>query len=250
MESKEHLFGIGKHLTDEGAALFVDALKLNTVDQLPSGIRDHVAGCHECKEQVTGLFVLLDDVDYSDVESHPFFKLRTERPSRVPFALKAAAVVAGVASLASLTYLIGPFSHGHDSGQASRFNTSAAPDPVQKIQYSDSLSQVPVRKEFADNFAANPDLEDLVNGETRSEAFSVLSPKNGTVLNLDAVFKWRGDRGRQLKLSILNNRGDVVLTENKSHYQYVLAQKLNPGLYYWKIESPSELLYVGKFSVK
>jgi hypothetical protein len=32
--------------------------------------------------------------------------------------------------------------------------------------------------------------------------------------------------------------------------RYVFSQKIPPGLYYWKLESKDELLFLGKFLVK
>ena len=55
------------HLNDEGVALFVDALKLDTVNQIPEQIRRHVEDCAECKTSITGVLTLLEKEDYGDV---------------------------------------------------------------------------------------------------------------------------------------------------------------------------------------
>ena len=78
----------------------------------------------------------------------------------------------------------------------------------------------------------------------------VISPSEGATLGADAAFRWKAAGGKSQKLSILNNRGTAVLTKVVSHGEFVLRQKLAPGLYYWKIESETELLYVGKFLAK
>ena len=250
MEKMEMFFGGGKHLSDEGVALYVDALKLNTLDQLPPIILDHVSGCHECKKNITGLFTLLDDVDYSDVRSHTLFRLAHGSSSRVPLLLKIAAVVAGVASLATLTYYVGPFRQGQTSSQTSGGELSRSVDSVQKGQDTGSRSQLATKEKFAANFKVDPEFEDLVNGRSRSEAFGVMSPANGSVLGPDAVFSWKGEGRKPLTLSIMNNKGETVLTENVPPSQFVLKRRLTPGLYYWRIENKSELLHVGKFYVK
>jgi hypothetical protein len=217
---------------------------------LPPAVRDHVAGCHECKKEITGLFALLDDVDYSDVRSHPLFEITHGSGSRLPQLMKIAAVIAGVASLAALTYYLGPFREGQTSGQKPEVGSGWSVDSVQKGQDSPAGFQKATSEELAANFAVDPELEDMVNGRSRSAAFRVISPRNGSVLGPDAVFSWKGMGRESRTLSIMNNRGNTGLTESGSHSRYILRQRLSPGLYYWKIESESELLYVGKFLVK
>jgi hypothetical protein len=250
MELMKRFFGEGGHLNDDGVALYVDALKLNTLEQLPPAVRDHVADCHECKKNVTELFALLDDVDYSDVRSHPLFRLTHRSVWRLPLLMKIAAVVAGVASLATLTYYIGPFRQVQTSKLASQGELDWRVDSVQKGQDTGSIFQMATREEFAANFKVDPELENLVNRQPRSEALSVMSPTNGSVLGPGALFSWNEEGRRPLALSIMNNNGDTVLTENCPHSQFVLKRRLSAGLYYWRIESESELLYVGKFFVK
>ena len=249
MEMVEKSFAAGKHLNDEGVALYVDALKLNTLEQLPPAIRDHVAGCYECKREITGLMALLDDVDYSDVQSHPLFTLAHRSGSRVPLLMKFAAVVAGVASLATLTYYLAPFRQGETSGDTSQRMAGRGVDSAQKAYYTETQPTAAMKQEFAASFTVDPELEDLANGRSRSAAFSAMSPANGSVLGQNAVFSWKGKGREPLTLSIMNNKGDTVLTESGPPSRYVLRQKLSPGLYYWKVESASELLYVGKFLV-
>ncbi len=250
MGNMEKFFEEGKHLNDEGVALYVDALKLNTLEQLPAAIRDHVADCHECKKDITGLFTLIDDVDYGNVRSHPLFNLDQGSDSRVPLLLKLAAVVAGVASLATLAYYLGPFRQGETSRQTSQSVLTRGVDSVQKGPSTDTQFAMAAKEEFATNFNADPDLEDLVNGRSRSAELNVMSPTNGSVLGPDALFIWKGAGRESLTLRIMNNKGDSVFAESGPPPRFVLRQRLSPGLYYWKIESKSELLYVGKFLVK
>lgn len=250
MKIMERFFGEGRHLSDEGVALYVDALKLNTLEQLPSVIRDHVADCHECKKNITGLFALLDDEDYSDVRSHPLFRLAHGSGSRVPLLMKIAAVVAGVASLATLTYYLGSFRQGQTSRFALQGDLSQSVDSAQKGQNTGPEVQLADGEEFTADFKVDPGLEDMVNRQLRSRGIIVITPPNGSVLGPHAVFSWKAEKRTPLNMSLMNNKGETVLTEVGPLSQFVLIRKLKPGLYYWKIESESELLYVGKFFVK
>jgi hypothetical protein len=250
MEMNESFFGEGGHLNDEGTALYVDALKLNTTEQLPPHVRDHVAECLDCKKSVTELFALLDDADYGDVRSHPFFRLPRETRSPVPFILKIAAVLAGVAGLATLTYIIDPFKQGPSPGQTSQTELKGGADSAGKVQRQGLKTGAGEGADFAANFEADPELDDLVNGRTRSGAFQALSPANGSVPGPDALFSWKTDGKNPLTLTIVNNRGGVILTQSGLRSRFVLGRKLTAGLYYWKIEDDSELLFVGKFLVR
>ena len=250
METVKTFFDEGKHLNEEGVALFVDALKLDTVEQLPGAVRDHAADCPECKKEITGLFALLDGVDYSDVRSHPSFNIARGKGSRVPLLMKLAAVVAGAAILATITYYLGPFRQGETSTQAPQSLLGRGADSAGTAQSAGTQSTPAAKEVFAGDFTADPDLEDLVNGRSRSAALSVTSPTNGSVLQPDEVFSWKGEGKKSLTLRIMNNKGGTVLTEIAPPSRFVLKQRLSPGLYYWKIETESELLYVGKFFVK
>jgi hypothetical protein len=250
MEMTERFFGGEKHLNEEGVALYVDALKLNTLSQLPPAVRDHVADCHVCKKDITGLFTLLDDVDYSGVQSHPLFRLPRPGTSPVPLLMKIAAVLVGVAGLATLAYYMGPLRQEQPSRQTSQGDAGRGVDSVQKGQDTGTQFTMATKEEFASNYNVDPELEDLVNGRSRSAALSVMTPANGSVPGPDAVFSWKGEERKPLAVSIMNNRGDAVLSESGLHARFVLKQRLSPGLYYWKIESETELLYVGKFFVQ
>lgn len=247
MELIQRFFGGGEHLSDEGVALYVDALRLKTVSQLPSSVRDHVAECRECKKSVTGLFTLLDDTDYSDVESHPFFTVSRAAGSRFSFLMKIAAVVVGILSLATLSYLVGPFRPREVTNGTSQEARGGGMDTSRE---SHTGAKPEANEDFAANFAASPNLDDFVNDRSRSKEFVVLSPGNGAAVGPNEIFRWRKAAGTLHTMSILDNKGHTVVTGIATDSGYALKQRLTPGLYYWKLEDESELLYVGKFIVK
>jgi hypothetical protein len=247
MELIQRFFGVGEHLNDEGVALYVDALRLKTVAQLPSSVRDHVTECQECRKSITGLFTLLDDTEYSDVQSHPFFTISTAADSRFSFVMKIAAVVVGILSLATLSYLIGPFRPREVANETSQETAGGSIDTSREPHTGPKAA---ANEDFAASFTANPNLDDLVNDRTRSKEFVVLSPGNGVPVGPNEIFRWRRAAGTPLTMSILDNKGHPVLKEIATDSGYTLKRRLTPGLFYWKLENESELLYVGKFLVK
>ena len=61
------------HLSENGIALYVDAIKLEQLNRLPAAIIFHVEECEECKMQIMGVTELLADEQYDTTMSHPFF---------------------------------------------------------------------------------------------------------------------------------------------------------------------------------
>ena len=66
-------FSDTNHLSENGIALYVDAIKLEQLNRLPAAIIFHVEECEECKMQIMGVTELLADEQYDTTMSHPFF---------------------------------------------------------------------------------------------------------------------------------------------------------------------------------
>jgi hypothetical protein len=78
----------------------------------------------------------------------------------------------------------------------------------------------------------------------------VVSPKNNAVVSQEILFEWNVQDGGLVSVTILSNREDVLKNVKLKRSKFFFSGKLNPGLYYWKLEREDELLYVGKFFVK
>lgn len=103
---------------------------------------------------------------------------------------------------------------------------------------------------YAANFQPLPMFEEMLSSNLRAPTLNILSPHPGQkVENGKIRFEWQADEPGPFYLKILNNRGrDVVAIETEQH-RVVVTQKLSPGLYYWKLETREELLFLGKFIV-
>ena len=73
MSEAKKWFAEGRHLSDVGVSLYVDALKLERTSDLPEEILRHVQKCQKCKVEIMGLYTVLQDQDYSRLGPHPFF---------------------------------------------------------------------------------------------------------------------------------------------------------------------------------
>ena len=89
-----------------------------------------------------------------------------------------------------------------------------------------------------------------MRSEVRSAGAEIISPSIGQTVDGEVHFQWDSEFRPPFTLVILSNRGvtrkEVTLTEP----QYTLKERLEDGLYYWKLVTDRELLYVGKFLVK
>ncbi len=246
-------FDAGKHLTDEGIALYVDALKLNCVDQVPREIREHVSGCRQCKQAILELESLVEDHQYSRIRSHPTFgKVRTELKHLAVYRIAASLLL--IIGLGVAAKLLGLFD---DGGQLERHLPSAEsvsqgvqPETTVAIGKGETSGSVNRGGELAENFIPSPTLESVVGSTLRSEEIVVTSPAVGETSRGVVSFRWDTDIKPAFTLKILNNREgeEVAVTVRASNY--VMRGGLSSGLYYWKLEARGDLLYVGKFFVK
>jgi hypothetical protein len=250
MEHTNQFLSAKGHLTDEGAALFVDALKLATVTQLPGYLREHVAGCERCMTSVTELYALVRQEDYSSVREHPFFRLEVRNTSSTQV-WRAAAAVAAVLTVAAMVYLLVLRGAGERQQERIHATTVSSGDsaaaPASASQGRDS-SRHPA---IAANFTPNPEYEELVNAGFRSSAFAGAKPVQGAILSPRSVqFSWDVTAGGTLTLVIVDAAGDDVYRATVHTVPHTPKRMLPPGLYYWKVLNRDEAVYFGKFSVR
>ncbi len=106
-------------------------------------------------------------------------------------------------------------------------------------------------KQYPGRFVEAGDLENLISQQYRTgESVDVLSPEKDKIFSGEVVFEWKSESGQKLQVKVLDNNEKVITESESSANTFVLkADELNlqTGLYYWKLESPTDLLYVGKF---
>lgn len=99
-------------------------------------------------------------------------------------------------------------------------------------------------------FEILPYLEEIVDDVERSSSVEVVSPKNEMNFKSDVVFAWERTKIPRVYLKLLNNLGEEIYSFTLQKNRFELTEELSPGLYYWKLESEDDLLYVGKFFIK
>jgi len=117
--------------------------------------------------------------------------------------------------------------------------------PIVEIQEAERTAD----KKNTEAFDPAPYLEGLLAFHGRASEIRVLSPRNDQIFKESILFSWESPEIKPLFLIVLSNRGEPIRRIPVEDNQYKFKEKLEPGLYYWKLESAEEMLYVGKFLV-
>ena len=240
------------HLNDEGVALYVDALKLRRTQELPGEVRDHVSNCQVCRKEITGLFSLLAEEDYSAMGPHPLLGRNQERKRKnARWIYRVAALVVAGLGISVIAYIIF-FQTENVTPVTShvRFDRTEAVDTAAQKRVGDAVTRQDAGTMYANSFAELPELEGLVAEEMRSPGIDGVSPDIGSYVNQPVIFDWKSGGNVPVMLSVLTNRDSLVYRSRIGRLPHVLQRSLAPGLYYWKLESGGELVFVGKFLVR
>jgi hypothetical protein len=122
---------------------------------------------------------------------------------------------------------------------------------IEEIREEEKEIEIDSEPNYAANFTAYPIYEYAIDEATRSTDYSIniISPKIGEDVKDGLQFRWETDYKGPLYLEIFTNRDSLIFNEQPEDNKLVSAKKLKPGLYYWKLISKDDLLYVGKFLV-
>jgi len=101
----------------------------------------------------------------------------------------------------------------------------------------------------ASQYRVNPNLENMIGSRVRSGFFEVLGPENGSIIKEPIHFAWNKVLEKPHTLKIVNNKNQVFYMYTVQGVSFDFNETLSSGLYYWKLESQNELLYVGKFFI-
>jgi|SRR5208283_5397701 len=243
-------FGEDTHLNDEALALYVDALILNKAYLLPGTLLGHVGDCQKCKSEIVEALSLVEEQAYSAKGPHPYLGKKAESTSaRVSLFYRMAAVFLIGISIGFFFYFFRSMKDDHTAIIDSIQSMQIAHPEIRRSPTKEG-NEVNQQKNLADNFSESPNLENLVNSVLRSESPLVVSPKNNADVGREILFEWKVQEVGSVRLTIFSNREEVLKAITLNKTKLFFSGKLDPGLYYWKLECKDELLYVGKFFVR
>jgi hypothetical protein len=246
-----NFFTTNNHLSENGIALYVDAIKLERIDNLPATIVHHVEECEECKMQIMEVAELLANEQYDKTMDHPFFGFKKYSNSTFPGIYRIAAVFVIAAFIGTIYYFLAnktPNALQNKQTVAVQQKQLSVPNDSSTIQSKQTASKL-TQDLLAANFEPSPNLDDLVQTQFRSTTIEIISPAVGEVVINPIIFRWK-QYDKRLTIKILSNKESTLVSSSLSGDSFTTSKKIAPGLYYWKLETDDELLFVGKFLVK
>lgn len=101
-------------------------------------------------------------------------------------------------------------------------------------------------------FAVNEKLENILGrNKINNPLVALVSPAVGTTVKMPVTFEWLTSRKNvTLKFVILTNHNIPVYNNLINGRELTIDTKLDPGLYYWKLESKDSIEALGKFLIK
>jgi hypothetical protein len=251
-------------------AVYIDSLRSGKPPQLPAVLVSHVENCRDCQEQILDvLFYLQNPLPGPDaLKVSGTFPSRKHVIFRLPAGLRAAAALFAFVVLLSFYFFL-PRGHSAKYSPANESRAAQQPGPAAAAGSRPEKAPVPGMKngaigpalavggkkgaagpsESLDAFAVNPNLESMVDSRSRSLIIQVHSPANSASLPREIAFSWKEFSHEPLSLTIVTNRNETVFSKPVANGRFLFSAALPPGCYYWKLESASELYYVGKFFV-
>ena len=245
-----------EHLSEEQIALYVDALELDRVSELPQMILDHVQDCFTCKEDIMEVASLVPPETWKRKRPHPYFdrldrsQRRPENRASILKVVAIAIVAAGIGILAMIVVNHRPGVIVRRPGSLQTDSTGGLSSRRESEARTGGSNSAETTQE-SDPFAPSPDMENLVTMVLRApDPCRVVSPANGSTVRSGKIrFAWSGASRRQ-SFHIMNNKEEELFKAAPPGTAYFFTSNLKPGLYYWKLIQDGELALTGKFYVR
>lgn len=127
-------------------------------------------------------------------------------------------------------------------------NTHQEQVTSQQIPSEQYITEAPLDPE---RFIPNQILENFVERTVRSSSgIMLIAPNTGDTVAFPFTFKWKGNNvGENIVVTLVDNKNSEVWNETSSLSELTSEKKIEPGLYYIKLQSGEKLVHVGKFVV-
>jgi hypothetical protein len=234
---------------------------------------DHYFQCEICRKELKIGHTAVDLIEregrtlFSGVnkpEERPGYNW-LERLSTVPVPVRMGITFAGVAAIILLVLLMVPF--GRDGIHETIVSDEETHPPAEEdrivredtVPHEDVPYTTDVYAELTGpTFEPVPYFERWMTDNVRigdDKIESILSPANDEIFrNEDVAFRWRMAGEELLSFKIINNLEDAIYESEVEPAQDTLFTIRVPsetfprsGLYYWRIEDETEVLFIGKF---
>ncbi len=235
------------HLSNAVIATYIN-FKENLSKKEISFVEEHIGRCNECRKRLSEMKEEDLEID-ADKELQNYKIARIQDYGRNKYYTWAAA--------AMIFIVLGIYFYFLPEKQVTVENKKPLFDSV-TISENTQIVEAPTEKEEAKNivkkynqedFAVNNVLENFVDRNVRSESsVKIMAPQIGDTLAVPIKFEWESEKGNYT-FELVNNRNKQISKEVLSNNHLVYNEKLNPGLYYWKILVDNKLEMVGEFYI-
>ncbi len=125
------------------------------------------------------------------------------------------------------------------------------PDDPMQARIPETVNNEYFSSASEDNFQPFAQLEQRMNNlRDGSAQIIILSAPSETAENGNLNFLWRNHgENAPLDFHILNNRGNKLYTYKIEQNNFTFTESLDPGRYYWVLESSRETLHIGYFLI-
>jgi len=270
-KKEQFSFDENGHLTNEASALMVEAMLQGKISIVSENILEHLENCKECKDNIMDMVVFLRNPDSAAQLKRTLRKKFKPKSNWHFYRGKIAAIFVSIALLVGTYFLIvknpkfmnriqsdtaeSHVQHKHiQPKQIAKNNpglNKQKENPSHLIKNSNKIQsngdQSKNNRLLSSRYQVNPNLENMIGSRVRSGFFEVIGPENGSVLKNQILFSWKKDLDKSHTLNIVDNKNSILFTYPVKGTSFTFQETLAPGLYYWKLESQNELLYVGKF---
>jgi len=249
------------HINEETISVYVDALMLDNIEIIPEQVIAHVENCARCKKEIIEVIDIMKEAK-SHTENMPLPEKKQKDKNEIGRSLLTILIIIGLGYI--FMNLITVNSNESYNKQDENL-IIGIPDQVVEMDYAADeeffiKEEKPIKKakvkrskkKKAYQYEASYNLESLVETNFRSNSIKVIAPKIAQQFNSrqKITFNFVNTLQRTLFIKIVNNKEENVFTTDFIGDSYKLNCKLKPGLYYWKLETEDDLLYVGKFTIR
>ncbi|MFC1733076.1 hypothetical protein ACFL6I_22485 [candidate division KSB1 bacterium] len=250
------------HINEEALSLYVDALMLDNIEIIPEQVIAHVENCTRCKKEIIEVIDMMKEAKtHTEHIQIPDTKFKHKN--------KTGRSLATILLLLGLGYIFMNLITINSNESNLRQDDNliiGIPNPIVEMDYTADLEAIvqpeeqPVKKAKSrkakktrtNHYHESYNLESLVETNFRSNSIKVIAPKitQHYQSKQRVTFNFVNTLDQTLFIKILNNKEENVFTTDFTGNSYQMNRNLEAGLYYWKLETEDDLLYVGKFTIR
>lgn len=252
-------------LSDPEISLYVDALIWDKLQHISQTVKDHVAECDVCANEVAALFDILSNEYKPEEQEHEYFAQK-ERRAKIVYFGKIAAVAASLIILLGLAFLFTPSEKNIKMNLAKQNSKTIQnnknifvdiPDitPKEVIENIDNQNNYENSNDYLAMLPKNSEMEEVIGNfrtRTLTDENNLYNPKDTLFSSTHNTILFYCGENEGCYIRILNYKNETVVgpVQIKNSF-YLLAKDtrtLNDTTYYWQItNSRSGNIDMGKF---